>query len=362
MKIIEYSEPCTTLNEMPSYYKRFYPYARLLFFDIEATGFIAKNTTLYLIGVLWYEDNTIQMLQWFNDNGKSEYEMISAFNDFCKKFTHLVHFNGLGFDIPYLTQKADLLKIPSLEAANLTQIDIYKEIRSYKSIFALDNMKQVSIERYLGIDRQDTYSGKELISVYQRYIASPNDEMEHLLLLHNHDDLLGMPSISKILNYKAFFENPDISSVKTNLTENQIILSFTYDDSGYLPKRVAQSVNNIYLNAMEQQATLHIPVFHATLKHYFKNYKDYYYLPKEDTAIHKSIAAFVESDNKEKAKKDTCYVKKTDVFIPCPIEDFPEVFQTELKTSNKYQTLESLQSESFEIQKEYIKNMLSFFL
>ena len=361
MRIIQYSESLTLSNEMPAYYKRFYPDARLLFLDIETTGFIANNTTLYLIGALWYEKDKIKIIHWFNEDGKSEHAILSAFNDFCKEFTHLVHFNGLGFDIPYLIRKADLLNIPSVEASKLIQIDIYKEIRSYKNIFALDNMKQVSIERYLGIDRQDTYSGKELISVYQRYVARPNDEMEHLLLLHNHDDLLGMPSISKILNYKAFFEETDISSVKMVLTDNQLIISFTFDESSYLPKRVSLSANHIYLNAIEQQATLHIPVIQETLKHYFKDYKNYYYLPKEDTAIHKSVAAFVEPENKEKAKKDTCYVKKTDFFIPCPDNSFSEVFQVELKSPDKYQAYDSLQSANIEFQRTYIKNTLRFF-
>lgn len=362
MKIVQYNEALNVSNELPAYYKRFYLDARLLFFDIETTGFVAKNTTLYLIGALWYEDEKIKIIQWFNEDGTSEDVILSAFNDFCKNFTHLVHFNGLGFDLPYLSQKADLLKIPFTEAANLTQIDIYKEIRSYKNIFALDNMKQISIERYLNIDRQDTYSGKELISVYQRYVTRPNDEMEHLLLLHNHDDLLGMPSISKILNYKAFFKEPDITSIQMALVDNQLILTFTCDNSAYLPKRVSLTVNNIYLNAMEQQATLHIPVIHDTLKHYFTDYKNYYYLPKEDTAIHKSIAAFVEADNKEKAKKDTCYVKKTDRFIPCHNDTLREVFQTELKAPDKYQTLESLQSADTELQKEYIKSTLQIFI
>ena len=65
---------------------------------------------------------------------------------------------------------------------------------------------------------------------------------------------------------------------------------------------------------MEQQATLHIPVIHDTLKHYFTDYKNYYYLPKEDTAIHKSIAAFVEADNKEKAKK-LCYYLHMSIYF-----------------------------------------------
>lgn len=362
MKIIQYEENSTSYNELSAYYKHFYPDAGLLFFDIETTGFASKSTTLYLIGALWYENDTVRMIQWFNEDGESENEILTAFNDFCKNFSHLVHFNGMGFDLPYLKQKADLLNIPFTVDKKLTQIDIYKEIRSYKKILALDNMKQISIEKYLGIDRQDTYSGKELIHIYQRYVSHPDDELEHLLLLHNHDDLLGMPQISKILNYKAFFEKIDISSVETRLEEDKYIFSFTYKKTAELPKRISLSHKGIYLNAMGQRAVLFIPVIHETLKHYFHDYKNYYYLPKEDMAIHKSIALYVEPENKIKATKDNCYTKKTDAFIPCPDKGHNEIFQIASSDKNMYQTLKSVQTADMEKQKEYIKNTLQTFI
>lgn len=362
MKTIQYDESFNTDTRLPEYFKHFYPDAGLLFFDIETTGFVAKNTTLYLIGALWYEKDKIKIIQWFNEDGKSEKELITAFEQFCKNFTHLVHFNGSGFDIPYLKQKAALLNLPFSMEQKLTQIDIYKEIRPYKKIFALDNMKQVSIESYLGVKRQDIYSGKELIHVYQKYVASPKKELEELLLLHNHDDLLGMPQISRILNYKAFFEKIDVLSVDIKAEDTKFIISFTYDKFAHLPQRISLSENGIYLNALGQKASLSIPIFHGTLKHYFKDYKNYYYLPKEDIAIHKSIAAFVDGENKEKATKNTCYIKKTDHFIFCPDKNFDEVFQMEASDRNRYQTFQSLQQSNDEMKHNYIKNTLWIFI
>lgn len=362
MKIIEYNEPSNTDICLPEYFKHFYPDERLLFFDIETTGFAAKNTTLYLIGALWYEKEQVKIIQWFNEDGKSEKEIIIAFDQLCRDFTHLVHFNGLGFDLPYLKQKADLLNVSFTADTKLIQVDIYKEIRSYKKVLALEHMKQVAIEHYLGIGRKDTCSGKELIPIYQKHIASPAKETERLLLLHNHDDLLNMPQISKILNYKAFFEKIEILSVEMKTEGTKLVISFTYVAFASLPKRLALSQNGIYLNAIGKNASLSIPVFFGTLKHYFKDYKNYYYLPKEDTSIHKSIAAFVEAGNKEKATKNTCYIKKTEHFVPCPDKNFDEAFQTDTDDRNRYQTLESLQFSSDSMQKNYIKNTLQIFL
>ena len=52
------------------------------------------------------------------------------------------------------------------------------------------------------------------------------------------------------------------------------------------------------------------------LKYFYSNYKDYYYLPAEDTAMHKSIAEFVDKAHRQKATKANCYTKKPGQFLP----------------------------------------------
>ena len=359
MKIIDYREDGMSI---PAFFSHFYSKeCNFLFFDIETTGFVAKNTTLYLISVLWYEDNHACIRQWFNDDGYSEKEILLSFWNFCKNYTHLVHFNGIGFDLPYLKQKATTYDIAFDLEQSMDQLDIYKEIRPYKNILALDNLKQVSIERFLNIDRKDTYSGKELINIYQRYIAKPNQPQEALLLLHNHDDLLGMPKISEILNYKAFFERITIVSVSTALADNQFIMEFDFDETTRLSKRLSVCHNGIYLNIIDQHGILSLPVINDTLKHYFHDYRNYFYLPKEDMAIHKSVATYVEKENKVKAKKDTCYIRKTDQFIPCFDKEYPECFQSNIKSPELYQTLDSLQNAELPILTDYIKKALAVF-
>lgn len=362
MKIIDYKETCTTEYMMPEYYSHFYPDAKLLFFDIETTGFAARNTTLYLIGVLWYEEDYLCIRQWFNEDGKSETEILSAFQEFCQNYTHLVHFNGLGFDLPYLHQKAEMLKVAFTADSNLQQIDIFKEIRSYKKLFSLENMKQVTIEQFLGIDRDDTYSGGELINVYQRYVARPDDHKEHILLLHNHDDLLGMPKISRILNYKAFMEQSKLHDIIMEETQDNLTIHFQVESYASLPKRISITENGIYLNAIEQIGLLHIPIFTGTLKHFFTDYKDYYYLPKEDMAIHKSVATYVEPDNKIKATKSTCYIKKTDAFITCLLSNYTETFRNAPTDKDCYVTKDCLLQGNAKLQAEYIRHALRTFL
>ncbi|MBO5087037.1 MAG: ribonuclease H-like domain-containing protein [Lachnospiraceae bacterium] len=362
MKIIDYNVSCSEEYSIDGYLSHYYNKEKLLFFDIETTGFIAKNSTLYLIGVLWYENGNLQLRQWFNDDGQCETELIESFTAFSRNFTHLIHFNGIGFDLPYLRQKAELLSLSFNLEHTMSQIDIYKEIRAYKSIFALDNMKQVSIERFLNLQREDTYNGKELINIYQRYVAKPNDEAEHLLLLHNHDDLLGMTNISHILHYKNLFEQVEIFEINIDSTDGQLIIHFSFNPEIPLPRRITATRNGIYLNAIDCKGTLYIPICNDTLKHYFEDYKNYYYLPLEDMAVHKSIATYVESQNKVKATKSTCYIKKADTFIVCSPNDTTLTFKKEYNDKVCFCPLESFINTDFKTQCSYIKNTLLTFL
>ena len=61
--------------------------------------------------------------------------------------------------------------------------------------------------------------------------------------------------------------------------------------------------------------TIDIPVIHDTLKYFYKDYKNYFYLPLEQTVIHKDVACYVESAYKEKARPETAYTTKTSSFI-----------------------------------------------
>ena len=63
------------------------------------------------------------------------------------------------------------------------------------------------------------------------------------------------------------------------------------------------------------------------MKYFYDDYKDYYYLPREDKAIHKSIALYVDKDFREKAKASNCYTKKDGVFIPLYKDIFTPIFR-----------------------------------
>ena len=77
----------------------------LLFFDIETTGFSGDTSSLYLIGCTWHRDGRWNMTQYCADRPEAERQALKEFFEMLKNYRVLVHFNGDGFDIPYLLKR-----------------------------------------------------------------------------------------------------------------------------------------------------------------------------------------------------------------------------------------------------------------
>ena len=75
--------------------------------------------------------------------------------------------------------------------------------------------------------------------------------------------------------------------------------------------------------------------FTGELKTFFKDYKDYYYLPAEDTAIHKSVGEFVDKKARVQATARTAYIKKTGSFLPV-YDDSDAIFTAEYRGWPRY--------------------------
>ena len=90
----------------------------------------------------------------------------------------------------------------------------------------------------------------------------------------------------------------------------QYCLVFSPKSSGLLADHIDE------LNLDISAAKDNIPIINGELKHYYKDYKNYYYLPAEDTAYHKSVSEFVDRSARIQATARTAYTKKTGSFVP----------------------------------------------
>jgi hypothetical protein len=295
---------------------------KMLFFDIETTGFSGDYARLYLIGCTWYEHDSWQLIQWFADTEDAEVELLHAFFAFLQPFRLLVHFNGDGFDIPFLMKRCAHFGL-NYDFSSVESFDIYKKIKPYRKILGMDSLKQKAIEQFLGVTRKDMYNGGQLIEVYHDYLHEHSKFLYDLLILHNEDDLKGMPEILPILSYPDFFEHSFHFLREEMLSETDLFgtrhpkLALTYEsDYTSIPVPFDWEKDPVSCFAEANRITFTIDLYEGTLKHYYENYKDYYYLIYEDTAIHKSVGEFVEKEARKKATANTCYTKQTGRFLP----------------------------------------------
>lgn len=316
------------------------------FFDIETTGFSQKTAFVYLIGLAVRKGSTIHIYQFFAQNRHEEAEVINCFYQKLCQFSTIITFNGKGFDIPFLKAREEKYGSKN-DWEKFESIDLYKTAGKLADILKLPNKKQKTIEQFLGIDREDLYTGGDLIQVYFSYEKKQDTDSETLLLLHNYEDVLGMTKLLSLLSYLEFLESPvQVSEMTLQQNTDGQALFLILKAPIPFPKQVLYRKDFVNLKFRKKDVCLSINVLHDTLRYYFENYKDYYYLPEEDMAIHKSVAAFVNSSHKKKATAATCYSKHIGDFLPQADALFTPCFYIEKKTKRSY----------FEVNEKFLSN------
>ena len=302
------------------------PLEKILFLDIETTGFQAVSSVLYLIGVAYYENEQWHLIQWLADTYEEEKLVIHAFFQFSAGFTHLFHYNGNNFDLPFIMQKCAKHGF-SYDFEPFTGIDIYRRVTPYRERLGLPNCKQKTIEKFLQVKRLDVYDGGDLISVYHDYVSSPSNEGLYMMLLHNSSDLKGMMEIVPILAYHDMFNGKlkarkvqanyftDIRGKSKNMLYMKLLLPTE------LPMPFSFNNNKCYFKyekaiPIAGEAYLAVPIYEEDMKYFYANYREYYYLPAEDMAFHKTIASYVDKEFREQATAVNCYTRKSGTFLP----------------------------------------------
>ena len=322
-------------------FKHNFPYNldEIAFFDIETTGLSPKVSSLYLIGMMYYDKdiNSWTLIQWFADNYKSEAEIINSFFSLLSGYKYLYHFNGKTFDIPYIRNKCQKHNIKiSDDIDNILNesTDILAAIRPLKKLLSIEKANQTSLERWLGIIRDDTYNGGELIAVYSEYmqkkIISPEEsvKLEEILLLHNHDDIAQMLNVCSIMSYYDFLTSDNRINITSAIIDEDAMLNISFDVNITFPKKLTIKktfpesksglLSDIYTTLVlnGNSVTLIVPVLEGTLMYFMNDYKNYYYMPSRDIIIHKSVISNDEKKLCRKATATTCYIKKEGLFIP----------------------------------------------
>lgn len=350
-----------------------------LFFDIETTGFSRDNTILYLIGCGYYIEEGFQFIQWFNDDGTSEEEILLAFQEILsKKDWNLVTFNGNSFDIPYLKRHYELNEI-SCNIEEYPSLDFYQFLKPFQALFKMTHGKQKDWEQFLGLCREDIYDGGQLIAVYKDYLMTKDEKALHNLLLHNEEDLIGMKYLLPLFSYRSLLlGNIHLKKVMPGNRlfekgDGSIDIACQLPISLPRPLSVSTPVGTLTSEKEDLSVLIiSLPFVEGTLKHFYKDYRNYYYLPDEDRAIHKSVGCYVEKKYRRAAKASTCYIKQEGIFLPLPkvqkhfgiqIKNVPyqksfPLYKREYKELRAFVEFDDLFSDKHDILPTYLRDIL----
>lgn len=338
---------------------------KALIFDIETTGFSPKSACVYLIGCAFRKGGGFCVEQYFADSPSEEGEILTAFLAVLDGFDTLISFNGAGFDIPFLRARCERFGL--LERfEKLHHLDLYRSVSGLKFLFRLPDCRQKTVERFLELRREDKADGGDLIDVYKEYVKCPDAGKSRLLHLHNFEDVTGLTELLSVLAYQEIFDGGfSVLScsreryLRYDRREGEEIL-ITLLNSCPAPRQVSCKVDDFVLNVGTGRTTVRVPIFWGRLRYFYENYRDYYYLPAEDMAVHKSVASFVDRSYRKAAKASNCYINRDGAFLPQMDSVMQPEFRMEYRDKKSWFELTDDFCSSFEQVERYARHILTY--
>ncbi len=274
-----------------------------VFYDIETTGLSRKSTFLYLVGAVGIEDETWYFFQWMGENSNEEATILRIFSQFLERYDLLISYNGERFDQPYLEARYEQYGLPS-PFRGKDSLDLYQKLKPLKTLLKLSSMKQPCLEEFLGIKSRIYNNGKECIQLYKDFLKKRDTVTAEEILGHNLEDVLGLGRIFEMLGYLCLYDS-DYKITCTEADEEAVIFSLELPCS--LPAEFSNGNRSFYITGKNNSVRFIVQAERGRLKQYYQNYRDYYYLPEEDTAIPKVLGGGIDKKHRKAATKDTCY-------------------------------------------------------
>lgn len=190
----------------------------IAYFDIETTGFEKDKDYIILISLGYYNENgKFSIKQYFAEELIDEVEILYAFAKDIVKFNRWCSYNGVAFDEPFIAKRMEKNNIHC--SLPIEHIDLYRIIRPYYKQLGMERCNLKTVEKYLGVNREDQIDGGMSVELYYKYLETKEDELKDIIMLHNYEDVLNLPLIFKII-YKV--ENSTSIIREDSITEKQL--------------------------------------------------------------------------------------------------------------------------------------------
>ena len=350
---------------------------KILIYDIDTTSFEAANGCIFLIGAMYFKDQELKLEQFFSESIDEEAVIIRRFIELAECFDVLLSYKGDSFDIPYIGKRLYTLQEKTLysrlQELRFRSVDIFEEIHAIKPLIGFTSTKLDYLRKKLGQDVSERINGENISKFYVEHISaaklkalrevsnSPDntgfisdyepkpvaDELSHIsvdsgdrfleeILLRNRENIeavLYLGKLGHIFNmHKGLYE---VSASKYRESQDMALIIYLDNDLAS-SRKIIRNLKVVKLN----------------LKQFFINYRDYYFFPAEDMAMHKSVAEFADKASRKKATPQTAYSKVNGSFVKIP----PSFVKAENKKEGCLYK-ESYESENYYLPVDSILNM-----
>ncbi len=248
MKIIEEYHDMKTCQSKT--YNHYFKDMNMAVIDIETTGLSPANSAVILVGILIKNTDHVKVIQIFAETLSDEKAVLAQTAQTLEGVDGIISFNGHSFDIPFLEKRASFhnVKIPYLKCYHL---DLYRVVRRYSNLKdALPNLKQKTLETYMGywIYREDEIHGGESVELYFNYLENPKQEYLEKILLHNKEDVLNLYRLINIVEQTDF-----------HLALNELNLPIKTQQGVYIIDKTTVGNNSMSIHGL-QPFTLDPPI------------------------------------------------------------------------------------------------------
>ncbi len=167
---------------------------RAMFFDTETTGLAGGTGTVpFLIGIGWFEDESLRIQQLFLPELGREAPMLHWVRERIRQSSCLVSFNGKTFDWPLLRNRFVMNRVrapklpPHLDLLHCARRILKRRLRS---------IRLVELEReVLGMYREDDVSGALIPQLYFDYLDGGDVSPIARVIEHNANDLIALAAL-----------------------------------------------------------------------------------------------------------------------------------------------------------------------
>ena len=277
IKEVEYNDIKSDLNDL---------FKEAFFIDIESTGLSRAYSGIISVTILLHEEGSYKIHQIFCEYKIDEKEALKYIRDLIKNKKYIITYNGNSFDLPFLEHKFQNHEL-NFDFNNFTKINLYSLIRQFKYKIGTSDLKLKTVEEYFNIKRNDTLSGKDIITLYEAFRIEPRKEFSYLILQHNYEDVYNLPILYNHIfslydavlffnDFAAYIINDDISIKKDTLICKYNIT--TSSDTDY----IHNSINfNININNKTSKIEIKLPLgFYSDDK-----IKEFYFIDNTDYNI-----------------------------------------------------------------------------